>query len=146
MSTVNNLFGFQLGGRLDYGLTRCWSLYAAPKMGLYTNRMTSRQHIGNEAKCAYINDPASPYNGEYFDITARRNSIAFLGELDVGSSFRFSRCWSVSAGYRVVAVSGVALTTNQIPQSFRDLGAAQTINNNGDLILHGAYMNVNYNW
>ena len=146
IKTVNNLFGFQFGNRLDYCLTRCWSVYAGPKMGIYANSMTSRQHIGNDNGCAFIDNPLSPYDGEQFDLYSRRTSIAFLGELDFGSTFRVCNCWSVSAGYRMVALSGVAMTTNQIPQSFGDLAAVAKIHNNGSLLLHGAYVNVNYNW
>jgi hypothetical protein len=52
----------------------------------------------------------------------------------------------VSTGYRFVGISGVALTTNQIPQSFGDMFAIEKVHSNGSLLLHGAYLNVNYNW
>jgi len=60
----------------------------------------------------------------------------------VGFNWALNPTWSVVGGYRLLAASGVALGDNQIPQTFATEGSWRTINTNGDLILHGAFLGV----
>ena len=44
-------------------------------------------------------------------------------------------------------MSGVGLSTNQVPVLFADLGNVRQIDGNGSLILHGiAYIGAEYNY
>ncbi len=64
----------------------------------------------------------------------------------MGLSYCITPAWSLTGGYRVVAVSGAALPTDQIPTRFDDLAAVDNINSNHSLILHGSFAGLAYNW
>jgi hypothetical protein len=69
-----------------------------------------------------------------------------MAELQAGLAYRVCRCWRLRADYRVIGVSGVALPTNQIYQDLRGLQDVQFLGTNGDLILHGASLGVEYGY
>lgn len=142
----NSLVGFQLGGRADWCLGRRLGLYSGIKFGIYGNEMrqcqTIQDGLGDIAEVT-----AGPFAGEFYDIKSRGTDFSTLGELDLGMALRISPCWSVNLGYRVVGVSGVALAPSQIPRSFFDnLQEVRRIDSNGDLILHGGYAGLNFNY
>ncbi len=141
----NNLIGFQIGGRADWCFGARSSLFADTKAGLYGNHVSHRSRIFGSNGQAFVGDATSPHFGEDVDISSRRNDFAMIGDLSLGMKFCVNSCWSVTAGYRAVAVSGVALSTNQVPVDF--IGALDSIRNvdtNGSLILHGAFVGVDY--
>jgi hypothetical protein len=49
-------------------------------------------------------------------------------------------------GYRVVAATGIGLADNQLPQYMVDIPEIANIDHNGQLILHGAFMGITYNF
>lgn len=146
INVKNNLIGFQIGGRLDYWVNPCWRFYAGSKLGLYGNHVSHDQRIYNSNGDAVVDVAASPFLGQAYNVHSTRETVAFLGELDLGTSYQLSRNWSVYGGYRGIAATGVALTTNQIPTFFGDLNDARSIDSNGSLILHGAYAGVSFAW
>lgn len=103
----NNLIGFQLGGRLDYWIRENWRLYAGSKLGLCGNHIRQNQSIYNSNGYAWVNDVNSPWFGQEYCAHNSRTRTSFLGELDVGTSYQFSRRWSAYAGYRAIAATGV---------------------------------------
>jgi len=140
----NDLVGVQLGLNLDYYLTRALVLEAGSKFGFYGNRMSQVQRIYNGFGDAYVS-PGTPQ-----DIFIRSNDqdISFLGELRVGLATKIGCHWRFSGGYRAMALSGVALSTNQLPfgRTYTDLVGIANIERNGDLILHGAYGGLEFAW
>lgn len=143
----NNLLGFQVGGRADYCVGRRLRLFTDTKVGIYGNHISHRSRIYGANGQAFVGDPTSPYFGQDFDFTTDRNRFAMIGDLSIGASWNFNSCWSISAGYRAVGVSGVALSTNQIPVDFLGaLDSVRTVNSNGSLILHGAFAGIDYNY
>ena len=142
----NDLVGFQIGGRADYFFHPCLKLYSATKLGLYGNHISHDSFVGGGTGAAVINNPLSAYDGQLFDISSDKTDVAFLGELDLGLDYQVTQCWSIASGYRAVAVTGVALPTNQVPQFFDDLSGVENINSNGSLILHGAYVRAEFNY
>lgn len=142
----NNLYGFQLGGDAEFYLTRRISLLGGTKFGVYGNHMRQRQSVGGAAGNAFVNDPASPNFGAEYDINSSEDAVAFLGELTAGGAFYLTDNLRLTGGYRVVAASGVARATEQIPYNFDDILGANDPNNNGTMILHGAFGGVEFNY
>ncbi len=128
----NNLVGGQIGGRVDYymfgGKVGLW---LSPRLGIYGN------HISHES---FLRTG----NGELFDIRSHKNDVAFVGQLDVGGDYYFNDNLKLFGGYRLVAVSGVALSDEQIPQRIDDAAAIADVDSNGSLLLHGAFMGLEY--
>lgn len=141
----NNLWGFQLGGRADWYWTPRFSLYAATKFGIYGNYMTQHSHIYNANGTATVG-PGNPLAGQAFDIASDKATTSFIGEIDVGMSWRFAHHWMATIGYRAIAISGLAYATDQIPPNFADTPGVTAIDSNADMILHGAYAGVGFGW
>ena len=142
---ANNLWGFQLGGRADWYWTPRFSLYAATKFGIYGNYMEHHSHIYNVNGTAVVGF-GNPLAGQAYDIASDKTTTSFIGELDVGLSWRFACHWLATIGYRAIAISGLAYSTDQIPPSFADLPGVAAIDSNADMILHGAYAGVTLGW
>jgi len=141
----NNLWGFQLGGRADWFFTPRFSLYAAPKFGLYANYMEHYSRIYNVNGSAVVG-PGNPLAGGVFDIPSDKTIASFVGEIDLGLGYQFTPGLGAGIGYRALAVSGLAYATDQIPSHFADLPGVAMIDSNAHLILHGAYASVTWTW
>lgn len=141
----NDLVGAQLGLNLNYALTDCLSFDAGTKFGLFGNHIGHRQFIQNGNDYAYVQGGGVEEN---IDITEDKEDVAFLGELRMGAAYKIGCHWRLSGGYRVLALSGVGLATNQLPyaRSYTDLRKVGDIDRNGSLILHGAYAGVEFCW
>jgi hypothetical protein len=113
---------------------------------VYENHIEQRQRVGNAAGAAFVNDPASPNFGLEYDIDSDEDTVAFLGELDLGAAFYATNNLRLTAGYRVVAASGVARADEQMPYNFDDILGATDPNDRGTMILHGAYGGVEFNY
>jgi hypothetical protein len=122
----NNLFGLQIGGRADVMLTDCLSLYAAPRFGVFANYMEHDSRI-------YSGTGVSAMN-----VSSNNTILSLLGQLDVGVNYQITNWLSVYGGYRVVAISGIALADQQIPYLQDDLFGISDIDHNSNLVLHGA--------
>jgi hypothetical protein len=135
---TNNLIGFQLGAYLNYQVCDRWSIFAVPKIGIYGN------HITGFNSMALSNGTQATFdaNGDALNFHNSANVFSMLGSIDVGFNWAFNQNWSLVGGYRVVAVSGVALGDNQIPQFFADEAGWKTIKTNGDLIVDGAFVGI----
>lgn len=131
---VNNMVGFQIGGRSDFYVTQKLSVFGTPKIGIYGNSINVRNRF-------YLGDGT-----EGFDITARSTDVSFLASIDLGVAYQFSSHWRAFVGYRALAVTQVALADNQyLPYlaATNDFGDAKT---NGSLILHGGMAGLEFCW
>lgn len=141
----NNLIGPQVGfiGNWNYGR---WNTHLGTKLGLYGNHIKHRSRVYGSEGTAVINNALSPNNGREYDVNATRGRVSFLGEFDLGTTYQVTQRFSLTGGYRVVAVTGVALSTEQVPQNFEDLEIVHSTPSNGDVILHGAYFGGEFVW
>ncbi|MCA9268006.1 MAG: BBP7 family outer membrane beta-barrel protein [Planctomycetales bacterium] len=142
IKTDNDLYGLQLGTRADYYHNRCFGLHLGVKFGVYANNMDHSSFIGGSQGAAWVG--AGPNANRDFAVHSTETDIAFLGEIDLGASYRFSNCWRAKAGYRIMSVSGVALTTEQVPVYFQDIDGVAEINHSSCLLLHGGYAGLEY--
>jgi hypothetical protein len=144
ISTRNNLFGFQVGGGLNYRVCNCFSVYGIGKAGIYGNNVIVDQALYGSAGDATVNN--GPYTGTAYRFQSSQTSLAFLGQLDLGGSYKINNCWSINGGYRMVGVSGLALTDGQIPNNFAYIPDAQRVHDSDCLILHGGYVGASFCW
>ncbi|MBN2579272.1 MAG: hypothetical protein JXB10_09800 [Pirellulales bacterium] len=134
---VNTLIGCQIGCDLGYNVNSSLRLYAAPKAGVYGNQMTNRFRIALGDGTAPTDFPA--------EIRSAQNCTSFLMQIDLGAEWFFARSWSLRAGYRALAISGIGLADNQIPWAMPE-ALEENISYNGELVLHGGYLSVTYNF
>jgi hypothetical protein len=130
----NNLYGVQLGGQATFNLTKRWSVYAAPRFGVFINDMdqSSRIYTGTGITA--------------MEIHSDRQIISVLGQLDVGLNYQFACGWSAQAGYRIIGISGIALSDRQIPYLQDDLFGISDIDHASNLVLHGITAGVEYRY
>lgn len=138
LNARNNLLGFQLGGRNEVYLSDRISLLTGTQFGLFNNNIRSSQRISNEFGGFATPAPGVPDVGEY-DYLSRKNDLAAIGEVDLGLAYQFAQRARITAGYRIIGISGVALAPSQIPRNFRNPNELQAINSRDSLILGGAY-------
>jgi hypothetical protein len=138
------LIGAQLGGHLDYCLTRRWSLNSEMKFGLYGNHISHHSSIGGANGVATVG--AGPNAGRPYYVNSNKDDVSFIGEIRFGFGYQLHQRWRLTAGYRAVAVTGVALATNQIPPDLRGIDDVIDVDSNASLILHGSYYGLEYTW
>jgi hypothetical protein len=85
----------------------------------------------------------SGVSGSY-PVDSSTDVVSFLTELNLGIDWQPTDHWSLVAGYRVLAVTGIGLADNQIPQYIVDIPEIAAIDHNANLILHGAFFGVAY--
>jgi hypothetical protein len=137
---TNNLIGAQFGFDAAYRVWNNFRVFITPKVGIYDNFMdnTFTANTGNGI------DAVGPY-GTY-PVSSSRNGVAFLTQIDLGADWHFARNWSARAGYRVVAMTGMALADDQFPQYICDSPDIENIQHTSSLVLHGAFFGATYNF
>jgi hypothetical protein len=139
VSTTNNLVGFQIGARCHYYCKPTVRLFAIPKVGIYGNAIGYTSSLTADGGAIGLN-----YNGSSFYTHPTGGSFATVGQIDAGGSWQLTPRFSLFALYRVMGVTGLALSTAQIPQYMADLNERQKINYNNDMIIHGALIGGQY--
>jgi hypothetical protein len=140
-TATNNLIGFQFGFDAAYNVCNGIRLFVTPKVGIYDNMMESVF----QAQLADGTKGVSQYYGPYNpDPHGTKNGLSFLTQIDVGAEWQITRNWSARAGYRVVAITGMALADDQFPQYMTDIPEMQRVQTSGSLVLHGAFFGLTY--
>jgi hypothetical protein len=128
----NHLAGFQLGANMNYCISCKCNVFWNTNFGLYNNHIESYQRVyGELGSATWVG------SGEDVTINADKDDVAFLGEMQVGGSYDFTCNWRGILAYRAIAVSGVALSVDQIPEDFSTPEHVALINSDGSLIIHG---------
>ena len=104
---MNNLFGAQVGTNASYWVTDRFGLFIGAKVGVVGNQMNVRTRLIAGRVTA-------------FDIPAHRSDFSMLAEIDTGITYFFRPGFITYLGYRVVAVTNVALGDNQFLPSLSD--------------------------
>jgi len=141
---TNNLVGFQFGFDAGYCLIDGCRLFVSPKFGIYNNNMHQnfQAYLGNGV---IADTGGSGVPGTYPGV-ATRNALAFLTQIDLGVDWRFSRNWSARAGYRLLAMTGVAQADDQFVQYIVDIPEIAHIDNHASMLLHGGFVGLTYNF
>lgn len=144
IDVTNDLLGVQIGGDVEYLIMPRLSASFGTKFGLYGNHIDHRSRIGSSAGPATV--AGGPNAGTVWDISSDKDDVAFLGEVALALHYQISSGWSLRGGYRALAVTGIALPSAQIPNNFEDVFGVAQIDSNGSMILHGAFLGVEYNY
>ncbi|QDS95363.1 hypothetical protein FF011L_41570 [Roseimaritima multifibrata] len=147
IDTENNLFGYQFGARLDYCLGRKLNVYAGTKFGIYANDAEFRSRLGTTGTAGYVSGTAYPSLGGQAVVTNNSSTVlATMGELDLGLGYRINNCWSISGGYRLYGVTGVATSVGSIADDLANLPVAGQVCANDSIVIQGGYIGAEYNW
>jgi len=138
----NSLIGGQLGFNAGWYFHPSWRLFIGPKFGIYNN------HIEQRAALYRGDGEAATTTGSYadFPVKSETNELAFLTQFDVGLDWQMTQRFSAQVGYRVIIASGIALADHQVPHFINDTPEFNHIDNNGELILHGAFAGGTFNY
>ena len=141
---VNNLIGFQLGADVSYSLGYNLRAFINPKFGIYDNHIQLNYNLTrNDGVACLSADPGVP--GGY-PVSASKDILAFMSQIDVGLGWQFACNWDAFLGYRVLFATGMGLAENQMPQYFVDLPGIADPKTNGDLVEHGAFFGITHSF
>lgn len=136
ISVDNNLAGLQLGCDMNYCYANCWDFFWDTNFGLYNNDISSTQRVrlGDGTAVTFEN------GGSSARVHSTKDTVAFLGEMRIGGAYHINCNNRLTLAYRVVAIGGVALTTDQIPTTFDNPGYVGLIDSSGSIIMHGVQL------
>ena len=130
----NDLYGFQVGNRLDWKFCDRCGIFLGTKGGIYDNNASTESTWST----------GSGVNG--FAYSGHKDTVSFIGQADLGLTYDFNCRWSATLGYRVLFATGLALSDNQIPAFLAAQSDMQDVKTNGDLVLHGGFAGVSFCW
>jgi hypothetical protein len=139
----NDMFGIQFGFNSRWHTGRRISLFMTPKFGIYNNHISHRFHAYRGNGTAATPTVASGVSGSY-PIKSSKDVVSLMAEVNLGLHWDITSRSGLELGYRVVAITGVALADNQIPHYIVDIPEIADIDINGNLVLHGAMLNFTY--
>ncbi|MCB9939847.1 MAG: BBP7 family outer membrane beta-barrel protein [Planctomycetaceae bacterium] len=140
----NHLLGFQVGNEAQYCVSDRLTADLGVKLGLFSNRINHISEIGGALGVATINN--GPFLGQQYYVESSKNDVAFLGEVNLGLRYCFNCNWTGTIGYRALAITGVAVASDQIYPDLRGINDVENIDSSRALILHGGYAGLEYNW
>jgi hypothetical protein len=132
--TSNNLFGGQLGARIQRRTSDRMSWEFVSKAGIFGN--DAIQHL-------LLQDNDNTF--EILHTTARRATVSFIGDVNLSGVYALNDVWSLRGGYYVMYAAGLALAPDQLDFS-NDLTTGTRINTHGDLLLHGTNFGLEAHW
>jgi hypothetical protein len=128
----NHLTGFQLGANMCYSVTCSCNLFWNTNLGLYNNHIRSMQRvIGEFGPATYAQ------SGESAAVTSHKDDVAFAGEMMLGGTYDFNCHWRGILAYRALAITGVALSVDQMPEDFSNRAQVGLVDSDGSIIIHG---------
>lgn len=139
----NHLFGFQLGSLLHWQPSQQLEWHVGVKAGVFANAITLQTQFRSADGFVYAGDQSSPLN---VDSSQTKDDVAMLGQIDLGFLYRCSDRCRITAGYRMVAVTGLALPANQLAQPLQNFTTSPQLQSNESILLHGAYMGLEYDF
>ena len=143
----NELLGLQVGARSDYRLTGRMTLHAGIKAGAFNNDIETTQRVDFELSNGATINPSiltGPVAGENFDVGNEVEVTSLLAEVDLAVSWQVSNAARVRVGYRIIGVSDVAFASEQIGTDFTDPNILLTPITDGNLVLQGGYVGLEF--
>jgi hypothetical protein len=142
VDTTNALTGMQFGGDLWICLLPGLRVGSEMKAGVYGNHMNVNTTIG-------VTTPNVPDFIEAQD----GNDVAFIGQIDLLTTWRINYQWTVRFGYTFLYVDGVALATDnfntQPPALFTPAPATPRtplFDDDGSVLYHGWFIGAEFMW
>lgn len=139
--TRNTFVGLQAGGAGEYCLTDRLRLSLGANAGLGQIFIDADQEIRTSTGVLAMHP-----SGGNFSYMNTANDLSVFGELDARVYYHLSCNWRLSAGYRVLGLTGVALAPQQIPYAFTDLAELNSVKRDGGLLLHGLTVGAEFSF
>ncbi len=139
--TRNTFVGAQAGGSGEYCLTDKFRLGLGATAGVGQVFMDADQTISTSTG-VLANHPG----GGNFSYMNTANDLSMFGELDARVYYHLNSNMRLSAGYRFLGISGLALAQNQIPYAFTDVAELNSIKRDSGLILHGLSFGAEFSY
>lgn len=139
VETDNSLYGVQLGGNGSYrvGSGGHLSLHCNTAVGLYGNHMEVTQRITG---ATFVT------GGAPMVVESDEDDVSVVGEMRVGASYQPHNNWRFYAGWRLVGLTGIARTTDQIPSQFVTPGQVGVVHSDGSLLIHGLQTGMEFSY
>ncbi|MGO8691552.1 MAG: BBP7 family outer membrane beta-barrel protein [Thermoguttaceae bacterium] len=137
-TTINNLYGLQVGADWKFFARGRFSIDALVKTGLYDNDAEETTGVSVIAKQVRAG-------------SATTNHAAFVGETGLLCKYQVSERLLLKAGYEAIWLEGVALAPGQIQETYVTLVPKMTaqalgVNCNSGVFYHGATAGLEYSF
>lgn len=139
---TNQLFGWQVGALFTHNCSEKFSWFASPKVGIFANQVDAYARSYNHAGQVGTFDAT----GHAFDLSSSKTDVAMVGSLDLGVNYKLGCHWSLTGGYRMVGIAGLALADDQVPAYLAAEGDWTDIESSGATIFHGAFFGATFCW
>lgn len=138
----NQMVGFQMGANANWAISCKWDIFCDSMLGVYNNRIDVYQRVygGGDGEVRFMAD------GRAANVNADKDDIAFMGELRAGLGYQLSGNCRLTAAYRVMAVTGVALAVEQMPSDWSNWEHVAWVDSNDSLILHGLQLGAEFKY
>ena len=123
----NKLFGAQIGAQAVYPLSPSVSLAVLGKLGIYAN-------VAEQDTDFF--DGVGPNE---FETSEDRTGLATVAEFDVTGTYNISENASVSIGYKLMQLSGVAVAPRQFARA-ATFDSFSQLDTEGSALYHGAFL------
>ncbi len=127
----NSLVGPQVGWTTGYCCGR-WSLFCNSTFGIFNNHMNVLQRVWSGG-----GDEVQFSDGSNASVRSSKDSVAFLGELRVGTAYDITCNWRAIVAYRAVAITGLATSVDQMSNDYSDRYAVGVIDSDNSMVIHG---------
>jgi len=143
----NSLTGFQIGGDLWANVVPGVRLGADLKAGVYGNYANQGTNIISVDSVGTATSFSESVDG---------NDISMIAEANLMFLWRLGPHWTIKSGYNLLFLEGVALAPenfNTTPPNILTTGGAftfppraSTLNDDGNVFYHGAFMGAEWMW
>jgi len=134
VATNNNLYGAQVGAKLDWRLLSRLRLSAVPKFLIAGNSITNTTTLASGAGTQAVFASGAPVN-----VHSTLGVFSWLGSVDTGVAWDVTDHWTLSLGYRVVGVGNIAQADGQWPATITGPASVSGIDAGSSTIIHGGF-------
>jgi len=135
VATNNNIYGAQVGAKVDWRVLERVRLAIVPKFMIggnaITNTSTLEQPDGTDA--VFVAD------GSPVKVHSTLGVFSWLGSVDTGVAWDVTDRWTLSMGYRVVGVGNIAQADGQWPPVISSPDSLSGIAAGSSTIVHGGF-------
>jgi hypothetical protein len=134
LNTNNNLYGGQVGAKLDWRFLPSVRLTAVPKFLVAGNAISNLTTLADATGTEAVFASGDPVRGR-----STLGVFSWLGSIDTGLAWDVTDRWSLSLGYRVVGVGNVAQADGQWPLLLATPADLAGIAAGSSTIVHGGF-------
>lgn len=118
-------------------------IHTGVKFGIFANAIDHQLRVQGPEGFAYSGTQAS---AQQLNQALQASEAATLGQIDLGFTYHCSERLRLTTGYRIVAVTGLSLPSNQWQQNLATLAESPKVHTDGSMMLHGAYLGLEYDF